>query len=273
MRTTMFKKLYIFLFLSLFPVSIYAASDSFDPSVSTQTLGTAAYPWYSVTALSFISPKTNGVAGDMSLYGGNSTDTKAAGWRGNSSAMTYSYRGILPATRSAGTNRVQTWTNAGETGTGTDGDPYLQAIGWFDLGTLATLTSPALVTPTITLPEVDGHATVGLTAANVSNTTIYNTGMGGADVALTLPVAAAGYSAVFTVGTAQAYKWGVRANTSDKIYLINSDGTVTAGSDNGYARMTNAQVGQCFACWTFKTDNYDWMCKAISIGTSTFSAN
>jgi hypothetical protein len=36
--------------------------------------------------------------------------------------------------------------------------------------------------------------------------------------------------------------------------------------------MTNAQVGQAFACWTFKTDAYDWMCRAISIGTSTFVA-
>ena len=26
-------------------------------------------------------------------------------------------------------------------------------------------------------------------------------------------------------------------------------------------------------CWTFKTDAYDWMCKAISIGTSTFAAH
>jgi hypothetical protein len=38
--------------------------------------------------------------------------------------------------------------------------------------------------------------------------------------------------------------------------------------------MTAAQIGQSYACWTFKhTDDYDWFCKAISIGTSTFAAH
>lgn len=121
--------------------------------------------------------------------------------------------------------------------------------------------------------EVDGHASGALSAEQVSGTVVYNTGMGTADVALTLPTAAAGYNALFTVATAQTYKWGVRAEATDKIYLIASDGTISAGSDNGYARMTNAQAGQQFACWTFKTDAYDWACKAIAVGTSSFAAN
>ena len=121
--------------------------------------------------------------------------------------------------------------------------------------------------------EVNGSSSNTLTAEEVSSTIVYNTGMGAADVALVLPTAAAGYSAIFTVGTAQPNKWGVQAGTNDKIYLLAADGTIATGSDNGYARMTAAQVGQSFACWTIKTDAYDWQCKAISVGTSTFAAN
>lgn len=139
-----------------------------------------------------------------------------------------------------------------------------------DLSGTQTLTNKS-----ITSLEVDGSADANLTAAQVSSTIITNYGQAASDVALTLPTAAAGYNALFVVGTAQSNKWGVRAGTNDKIYLIAADGTVTAGSDNGYARMTAAQVGQSFACWTFKTGSsaYDWQCKAISIGTSTFAAN
>jgi len=136
-----------------------------------------------------------------------------------------------------------------------------------------TLTTPAFTGGTITTAEVNGSAAASLTANQVSSTFIYNTGQTTADVALTLPTAASGLSAIFTVGTARSNKWGVLAGTNDKIYLLASDGTISAGSDNGYARMTAAQVGQSFACWTFKTDAYDWMCKAIAIGTSTFAAN
>jgi hypothetical protein len=123
--------------------------------------------------------------------------------------------------------------------------------------------------------EVDGSAAGTLTAAQVSGTIVTNRGQGAADVALTLPTAAAGYNALFTVGTAQSNKWGVRAATNDKIYLLAADGTISAGSDNGYARMTAAQVGQAFACWTFQTGSsaWDWQCKASAIGTSTFAAN
>jgi hypothetical protein len=137
-----------------------------------------------------------------------------------------------------------------------------------------TLTSPVINTPAITTAEVDGHTDqTALTAAQVSNTVIYNTGQGGADVFLLLPTAAAGYSFLATVGTAQAFHFGVEAGASDKIYLIAADGTVAAGDNNAAVVMTAAQIGQSFACWTFKTDAYDWMCKAISIGTSTFAAH
>jgi hypothetical protein len=138
----------------------------------------------------------------------------------------------------------------------------------------ATLTSSAgaWTASGLRVNEVDGKADTSLSAAQVSGTVVYNTGQADADVTLTLPTAAAGYNALFTVGTARAKKWRVRAGTNDKIYLIAAAGTVAAGSDNGYATLANAQIGQSFACWTFKTDAYDWQCKAISIGTSTFAA-
>lgn len=146
--------------------------------------------------------------------------------------------------------------------------------------TLGTNTGTLLITSAIgfNVPlqavEVDGHTDqTALTAAQVSGTTIYNTGQGAADVFLLLPTAAAGYNFIATVGTAQANHFGVEAASGDKIYLIAAAGTVAAGDDNAAVVMTAAQVGQSFACWTFKTDAYDWMCKGISIGTSTFAAH
>lgn len=90
-----------------------------------------------------------------------------------------------------------------------------------------------------------------------------------------LPAAAAGYSFLANVVTAQSNHWGVQAGENDKIYLIASDGTVAAGDDAAAVVMTAAQLGQSFACWTFKSgaDTHDWMCKAIAIGTSTFAAH
>ena len=114
-----------------------------------------------------------------------------------------------------------------------------------------------------------------LTAAMVSDTVISNLGMSDADAALLLPTAGPGMRARFTVVAARAKKWGVRAGANDKIHLIAADGTVSAGSDNGYARMTNAVLGQCFDVWSFETESgvYDWMAKAVCIATSTFAAN
>jgi hypothetical protein len=123
--------------------------------------------------------------------------------------------------------------------------------------------------------SVDGHASGSLTAVQMHSTTIHNYNQGAADVFLTLPAAAAGLSALFTVCTAQANHWGVVANTGDKIYLIASDGTTVAGSDAAAVVMTAAQVGQAFAVWSFKSGaaTFDWMAKAICIGTSTFAAH
>lgn len=139
--------------------------------------------------------------------------------------------------------------------------------------TLGTVSLGANTTLMTTM-EVDGSTDqTALTAQQVTNTVIYNTGQADADVFLLLPTAAAGMNFLATVGTARAKHFGVEAAANDKIYLIAADGTVTAGDDNAGVVMTAAQVGQSFACWTFKTDAYDWQCKAISIGTSTFAAH
>lgn len=139
-----------------------------------------------------------------------------------------------------------------------------------------TLSITSITGTAITAAEVDGHTDqTALTAANVSNTVITNYGQGAADVFLLLPAAAAGYSFLATVATAQANHFGVEAAANDKIYLIAADGTIAAGDDAAAVVMTAAQVGQQFACWTFKTGAtaYDWACKAIAIGTSTFAAH
>jgi hypothetical protein len=136
-----------------------------------------------------------------------------------------------------------------------------------------TMTDPA-----ITVTEIDGSAHVHLTAANMNGigAKVYNTGQADAAVLLELPAAAAGLSAVFTVGTARAQHWGICGEhaTGNKIMLIAAAGTVVEGSADDCVVMMAAQIGQSFAIWSYKTAaGYDWMAKAISIGTSTFEAH
>lgn len=139
--------------------------------------------------------------------------------------------------------------------------------------TISGTTSPIV---NINPQEVDGHTTsTNLTAAQVSNTIITNYDQAASDVFLILPTAAAGYSFLMNVATAQSKHFCVEAGASDKIYLIAAAGTIAAGDDGAAACFVAAQVGQQAACWTFKTgaSSYDWACKAIAIGTSTFEAH
>jgi hypothetical protein len=168
-------------------------------------------------------------------------------------------------------------------GLATSGGPFIPML---DNGNPAKLKEAALpphlvaggtTAPTLTVvtPEVNGSAHVDLTAAQMKGpgAVVYNTGQTNADVFLALPTAAAGLSALFTVGTTQAGNhWGVQADTNDKIYLIDSAGAVSAGTDNQAVWMVAATIGQSFACWTFKTDAYDWQCRAIALAGSTFVA-
>jgi hypothetical protein len=139
-----------------------------------------------------------------------------------------------------------------------------------------TLTNKTLTAPAITPAEVDAHTTsTNLTSAQVSNTIIHNYDQAASDVFTILPAAAAGYSFLVTITTAQSNHFCVEADSNDKIYLVAAAGTVSAGDDGAGVCMMAAQVGQSFACWTFKTgaSSYDWACKAIAIGTSTFEAH
>ena len=153
-----------------------------------------------------------------------------------------------------------------------DSDGHIENCALNGLSLTGTTTPQINIVPA----EVDGHTTsTDLTAAQVSNTVIHNYDQADSDVFLIAPAAAAGYSALFTVVTAQAKHWCFEAAASDKIYLIAAAGTVAAGDDGAAVCMMAAQLGQSFACWTFKSGaaTYDWMCKAISIGTSTFEAH
>lgn len=139
--------------------------------------------------------------------------------------------------------------------------------------TISGTTSPIV---NVNPQEVDGHTTsTYLTAAQVSNTIIHNYDQAASDVFLILPTAAAGYSFLVTITTARSNHFGVEAGANDKIYLIAAAGTVAAGDDGAAVVFVAAQVGQQAACWTFKTgaSSYDWACKAIAIGTSTFEAH
>jgi hypothetical protein len=118
--------------------------------------------------------------------------------------------------------------------------------------------------------EVDGHAAANLTAAQVRGTTIYNTGQADEDVLLTLPAAAAGYHFRLVVGTVGTKKWGVWAAATDKIYVVALNGTISTPADQTEASFAATQIGQTADCWTVKTDAYDWVCKALAVGSSTF---
>ena len=122
--------------------------------------------------------------------------------------------------------------------------------------------------------EFDGSTTNPITAAQMMDSIVTNYGQAASDIYVTLPTAAAGLRATFVVGTAHVgNKWGIKAGTNDKIYLIALDGTVVAGADNGLARFAATQIGQCVEVWAIKTGTatWDWCARATCIGTSTFS--
>jgi hypothetical protein len=93
--------------------------------------GPAGSGFVAIKALSFTTVKTSGQAGDMALYEANSTDTHAAGFRGPASITgDGAYRILFPNARAAAAGQVLVVTNAGESGTGTAADPYIQTAAW-----------------------------------------------------------------------------------------------------------------------------------------------
>lgn len=229
---------------------------------------------------SLTTTKTSGTAGLNCVYEANSTDTSQVCWQGpdnRSADLKLKFPDADPATSilvcGAPSATVSTcaWyamdTDLSSVSTSDDTVPSAKAVKAVTDARLST-TAPA---------AIDGSSGTGPTAAQMADPRcqVSNYGQAASDVAVALPTVAENLSCLFVVGTAQTNKWGVQAAANDKIYLLAADGTISAGSDNGYARMTNAQVGQSFACWSFKTGSsaYDWQCKAIAIGTSTFAAN
>ena len=137
----------------------------------------------------------------------------------------------------------------------------------FDESGLATISSStSIITPSITIQDVDGHtdATV-LTAANVSRAFITNDGQAGA-VTLTLPAAANGYNFIAVVGTQYNAAWKIQRGGAETIYW-SSGGTDTAGKT--YFTSTNQPVGSRVSCGTIKVGGvYKWICSPIT-GTWT----
>ena len=126
---------------------------------------------------------------------------------------------------------------------------------------------------------IDGSAHTHLTTAQMQmpNCIVTNLGQTTADINIGLPAATVGLSCLFTVATARSNHWGVLAAAGDAIYIVAAAGTISAkGTDADAAVMVAAQLGQSFGCWTQATEagpGYDWFCRAIAVGTSTFEAH
>lgn len=102
----------------------------------------AAGAFTTVTANSFTSNKSSGTAGDMGLYEANSTDTHAAGFRGPASITgDGAYRIQFPNARASAAGQVIAATNAGESGSGTAADPYVQTGSWITPATADSSTT------------------------------------------------------------------------------------------------------------------------------------
>jgi len=139
-------------------------------------------------------------------------------------------------------------------------------IGRITGGNIAALTAAQVYTllGDKAVTEVDGHAGVNLTAAQCTNTIIYNTGQAAANVANVLPAAAAGYKFTAVVGTTQAENtWKFTAAAGNKIYLNGSAGT------DGQSVIVTPAIGNYIRFFTFKTDNWDWI---ATTGHGTWTA-
>ncbi len=125
--------------------------------------------------------KQSGVAGRASRYEANSTDTDYVGEIGPAS-MTANTSYLLTdiSAKASSANMVKACTNAGESGTGTPADPYIQACAWADLDDYAAVNSPTF-TDDITI-----HAT-GVKVTGDGDGAITFLGLGdGSDEDLTL---------------------------------------------------------------------------------------
>lgn len=115
-----------------------------------------------------------------------------------------------------------------------------------------------------TTKEVDGHASVGLTADNVSNGVVFNIGQGANNVNLTLPAAVAGYSFLLTIGETSANYLRITAASAGTMIV---DGV--AAKD--YAQFTTPTIGNYLSAFTVKVAaGYNWI---ITTGAGTVTTN
>lgn len=112
--------------------------------------------------------------------------------------------------------------------------------------------------------EVDGHISIGLSATQVKNTIIYNTGQAAANVKLAMPACEAGYDFIATVGTAQAGNtWEFTAYAGDVLWL---DG-VAGGA--GESVVVTPEVGDNIHFTAFKVSGgHAWLAET-GVGTWT----
>jgi hypothetical protein len=108
----------------------------------------------------------------MAVYEANSTDTHAAGFRGPASITgDGAYRLLFPDARASSANMVLAVTNAGESGTGTAADPYIQTGSWIDLDDKAPLANPQF-TGVVDIPvnattDAEGEITLDTTSGQL----------------------------------------------------------------------------------------------------------
>jgi hypothetical protein len=210
--------------------------------------------------------KTSGVAGLMSAYEANSTDTSYIGWMGAASipeSFSYQFSNAQPT---AG----QAMVFAAPTGTGDPNGQKVSAQTWVTPATLTgteTLTNKTLTAPLATLARVDGHAALSpATAAQVSGTIIRNTGQALADVNHTLPQAAAGYNFIAYVGTTLAATnyWRFTADADPQDYMC-LDGTC----GKTYVSLDTPTMGDTLTCYTEQMSGTGLKNEAdLGIGTS-----
>jgi len=116
--------------------------------------------------------KQSGVAGDMSVYEANSTDTHGAGFRGPASITgDGAYRILFPDARASSANMVLAVTNAGESGDGAAATPYVQTGSWIDLDDKAPVANPVFTgvvdVPVNATTDAEGEWTIDTTSDQV----------------------------------------------------------------------------------------------------------
>jgi len=235
---------------------IYAQANQGNTLTSASTGWTAnlefSAPTLKATATGSLTLGASGVAGQTIFNGGTSgtitlTPTATAGTTVLTLPATTGTLAKLENTLGdfASTTSAQLYGKISDETGSASGTPLLV------FNQAPTIASPVITTPITTKAMVDGSAALGLSAAQVSDTVITNTGQIVGDVSHTLPVAAAGYSFVGLVGQTLAATnyWRFTANTGptpdDYVCLNGACGKL-------YASVDTPTMGDKITCHTAK---------------------